>query len=587
MQLKNLAGDPSGSYGFVDGFGSDARFDMPVGLALSVDRLHLYVADYNNYAIRDIDLNSGYVGTLVSDLPFKPERVCANRDGQTLWVLGHAHKTSGAGVSSGYALRMTTLGELDDQCGTGVAVDLNQWAGTHTGYPPPLSEIVQDPREDNVWWVKAGATWYGVTPWCRLEWKWSWTLGRTAWVIYQQPYDPDVCTWTRNDWYATPGLTAKMSANWKAVTYNDNGTYSREAGMVFVPGTTDDNLWAGRSRPGITEGVSVGSMFGVWIPKNQTPDPTLGTYYITPAGLNINYAPTVLKIGPWPEVGSEYTIEKKPPPQTSGTSMSGSTTTTVIEARTTTYCLLFSKVKCQYWTGSGWSSYILHVDIRYPDGTPYNSFDISPGHRCPWAANEYPWASGDPDPPGYQTLYSITNNGPDPIILDVTVTLKQRVLGAGVSWEIQTCTSQELEELEIQERVEEAAHDIYEMTPADGKAQLIGLHPKHATGLLTGLQVDGTTLTVWDWMHAFTELNGLGESILMKNKSFYGMEIDLPTETFFFSCSAWIFDPNGQFDPRKWDPASTSGAFNNTGYNQILISTPPGRWQSRFISDVT
>ncbi|MFH1537139.1 MAG: IPT/TIG domain-containing protein, partial [Patescibacteria group bacterium] len=52
-------------YGFKDGVGSAARFNVPMGLAISKKGRYLYVADRENHAIRKIDLNNNNVATLI------------------------------------------------------------------------------------------------------------------------------------------------------------------------------------------------------------------------------------------------------------------------------------------------------------------------------------------------------------------------------------------------------------------------------------------------------------------------------------------------------------------------------------------
>jgi sugar lactone lactonase YvrE len=54
----------TGEAGLVDGEKTEARFDHPQGMALSVNGGKLYVADTENHAIREIDLASGRVTTV-------------------------------------------------------------------------------------------------------------------------------------------------------------------------------------------------------------------------------------------------------------------------------------------------------------------------------------------------------------------------------------------------------------------------------------------------------------------------------------------------------------------------------------------
>ena len=60
--VDTIAGN--GVPGFADGFGTSVFFDNPTGLALSPDSKFLYVADFNNFRIRRIDLSTLRVDTL-------------------------------------------------------------------------------------------------------------------------------------------------------------------------------------------------------------------------------------------------------------------------------------------------------------------------------------------------------------------------------------------------------------------------------------------------------------------------------------------------------------------------------------------
>ncbi len=55
----------NGRSGYQNGFGLEARFNAPQGLALSDDGSTLYVADTDNHVIRSVDVSSGIVETLV------------------------------------------------------------------------------------------------------------------------------------------------------------------------------------------------------------------------------------------------------------------------------------------------------------------------------------------------------------------------------------------------------------------------------------------------------------------------------------------------------------------------------------------
>ncbi|PJA23426.1 MAG: hypothetical protein COX57_13705, partial [Alphaproteobacteria bacterium CG_4_10_14_0_2_um_filter_63_37] len=64
-QVVTLAGDPYGTAGSLNGTGSGAQFSAPAGIAS--DGVSLFVADYGNNTIRQIDPASGVVTTLAGD----------------------------------------------------------------------------------------------------------------------------------------------------------------------------------------------------------------------------------------------------------------------------------------------------------------------------------------------------------------------------------------------------------------------------------------------------------------------------------------------------------------------------------------
>lgn len=63
--VQTIAGN--GVPGFVDGVGANARFDTPTGLALSPDGKTLFVADFGNNRIRQIDLATRNVSTFAGN----------------------------------------------------------------------------------------------------------------------------------------------------------------------------------------------------------------------------------------------------------------------------------------------------------------------------------------------------------------------------------------------------------------------------------------------------------------------------------------------------------------------------------------
>lgn len=65
-----------GTVGEQDGVGRAAQFDFPVGLALSADGKLLYISDYDNHTIRQLTLATGAVTTIAGS-----PGVCGHRDG--------------------------------------------------------------------------------------------------------------------------------------------------------------------------------------------------------------------------------------------------------------------------------------------------------------------------------------------------------------------------------------------------------------------------------------------------------------------------------------------------------------------------
>jgi DNA-binding beta-propeller fold protein YncE len=62
-----MAGDSSGSSGYVDDIGTDALFTKPYGLALSLDGNYVYIADSETYTLRRFDIESSEVTTFLGE----------------------------------------------------------------------------------------------------------------------------------------------------------------------------------------------------------------------------------------------------------------------------------------------------------------------------------------------------------------------------------------------------------------------------------------------------------------------------------------------------------------------------------------
>ncbi|EOD27951.1 hypothetical protein EMIHUDRAFT_44202, partial [Emiliania huxleyi CCMP1516] len=61
-EVTTVAG--SGMMGSADGVGDAARFDFPIGIAISQDGSALFVADYENHKIRRVEVATGAVKTI-------------------------------------------------------------------------------------------------------------------------------------------------------------------------------------------------------------------------------------------------------------------------------------------------------------------------------------------------------------------------------------------------------------------------------------------------------------------------------------------------------------------------------------------
>lgn len=67
FEVTTLAG-LSGTSGALDGIGAAARFNFPRSIVLDSTMANLYVVDYNNHAIRKIDVATGTVSTFAGVL---------------------------------------------------------------------------------------------------------------------------------------------------------------------------------------------------------------------------------------------------------------------------------------------------------------------------------------------------------------------------------------------------------------------------------------------------------------------------------------------------------------------------------------
>lgn len=70
-----VAGGANGEYGDVDGVGSAARFNHPLSCDVNTDGTLLFVADYGNGKVKQVDLVSGEVTTIGSEPGYRPIKV--------------------------------------------------------------------------------------------------------------------------------------------------------------------------------------------------------------------------------------------------------------------------------------------------------------------------------------------------------------------------------------------------------------------------------------------------------------------------------------------------------------------------------
>jgi len=82
--LVTVAGARLGARGYVDGTGYAARFHQPLDIAVDSTDTYLYVADYGNFAVRRVEIDTGVVDT-VAVLDASPNCLMVDADG-LLWV---------------------------------------------------------------------------------------------------------------------------------------------------------------------------------------------------------------------------------------------------------------------------------------------------------------------------------------------------------------------------------------------------------------------------------------------------------------------------------------------------------------------
>jgi DNA-binding beta-propeller fold protein YncE len=89
-EVTTFAGSTNGDPGFADGTGTAAAFYLPQGIAITPDGTTLYVADYNNNAIRKIVIATGVVTTVATGSAINsPADIVCDGTGTNLYVTGY------------------------------------------------------------------------------------------------------------------------------------------------------------------------------------------------------------------------------------------------------------------------------------------------------------------------------------------------------------------------------------------------------------------------------------------------------------------------------------------------------------------
>ena len=164
--VATLAG--TGESGFADGSGSAARFNQPYGVALNQAETTLYVADYLNHAIRQINLLTGQVSTLAGN------GIAGNVDGEggvarfnqpynvrvdargMIWVpdqLNHSIRTV---TPAGRVLTVAGTGKAGVADGRGTTAQFNNPTGVVT--LPDGTAVVADRNNNRLRRVAADGT---------------------------------------------------------------------------------------------------------------------------------------------------------------------------------------------------------------------------------------------------------------------------------------------------------------------------------------------------------------------------------------------------------------------------------------------
>lgn len=165
MKVRSIAGDTGGTAEHVDDYGPDARFDGPKGIAVDpVNPYHLYIADYDNQAIRLLDLDTGYVDTFVDTLASNPWHVA---------------------ISDDY-IAVTTRGGPDDGSIFNLAAPYHLYVFDRDG-TTAHDKTLTIPAGDIAWWAEQGVFvvkyplyqltgngWYALTPG-----SWAWAVDGT------------------------------------------------------------------------------------------------------------------------------------------------------------------------------------------------------------------------------------------------------------------------------------------------------------------------------------------------------------------------------------------------------------------------
>lgn len=132
-QVSTIAGSTAGE---LDGLGTSAQFNSPRGVAVSPDGLKLYIVDFTGQRVRYVTVADGYVYTLAGRTPGEftsPAGVAVSPDGALLYVTDNGGNT----------LRVVTTanGNVTTLAGNGAAAEIDG-VGANAAFKGPYGVAV-------------------------------------------------------------------------------------------------------------------------------------------------------------------------------------------------------------------------------------------------------------------------------------------------------------------------------------------------------------------------------------------------------------------------------------------------------------